>query len=287
MEVLITASFITAFVAGMAALFAPCCITVLLPTYFASAFRQKGTVVAMTFVFSLGLVAVFLPLGLGIAALGQFFSAYHDTLYSIGGVFLLALGAFILLGKHYSLPFTPRVNTGGKIEGTGSVFALGLFSGFATLCCAPVLAGALALSALPGSIFLGGLYSLVYALGMMAPLIILAYFADRKDLAKKVWVFKKRIEYKLGGAPISLTIAELVSGAMFLGIGALILYLAATGRLAAHSAYQMEVNIYMANLNQYLTRNLDWVLPAAGVLALAALAPAAIRMLKGKGFIGK
>src|SRR3989344_5818923 len=54
MDLLISASFIASFLAGIAALFAPCCITVLLPTYFASIFKQKATVFLMTFVYFLG-----------------------------------------------------------------------------------------------------------------------------------------------------------------------------------------------------------------------------------------
>src|SRR3989344_2347675 len=74
------ASLITAFIAGIAALFAPCCITVLLPSYLGSIFREKRKVFLMTFVFFLGLLAVFLPLGMGAAGLGKLFSRYHDQI---------------------------------------------------------------------------------------------------------------------------------------------------------------------------------------------------------------
>ena len=97
METLIIASLITAFVAGIAALFAPCCITVLLPSYLGSIFRERQKVLLMTFVFFLGLLAVFLPLGLGAAGLGQLLSKYHDPIFIVGGIFLLLLGASILL----------------------------------------------------------------------------------------------------------------------------------------------------------------------------------------------
>ena len=141
------ASLIAAFIAGIAALFAPCCITVLLPSYLGSIFRQKKTVIAMTFVFFLGLLAVFLPLGLGFAGLGALFSKNHDWVFITGGIFLLLLGASILLGFHFSIPFTKHPKS--EITGSGSVFILGVFSAIATLCCAPVLAGVLALSVLP------------------------------------------------------------------------------------------------------------------------------------------
>ena len=57
---------------------------------------------------------------------------------------------------------------------TLSVFGLGVFSGGATACCAPVLAGAIALSATSGTIAGGLLLGAAYVAGMMAPLIPLA-----------------------------------------------------------------------------------------------------------------
>ena len=243
--VLIIASLVTAFIAGIAALFAPCCITVLLPAYLGSIFRQKRTVMLMTFIFFTGLLAVFLPLGLGFASLGALFSKYHDLLFALGGIFLLLLGASILLGLHFSLSFShPKM----KAQGAGSVFVLGIFSAFATLCCAPVLAGVLALSILPGSIFWGGMYALMYVLGMVFPLFILAYFMDKSDLGNKLNFFKKQISYSIAKKKIEITIAEMISGIMFLLMGILILYLAKMGKLAMSSDYQLSVNIFMANM---------------------------------------
>ena len=92
MELLLSASIVAAFIAGVAALFAPCCITVLLPSYFASIFRERYKIFLMTFIFFLGILAVFLPIGLGAAALGQLFSRYHNMIFGIGGVVLVALG---------------------------------------------------------------------------------------------------------------------------------------------------------------------------------------------------
>src|SRR3989338_5109544 len=100
----------------------------------------------------------------------------------IGAGFLILLGAFLLLGGHFSMPFAPKLS-GRKVNGAYSIFGLGVFSGFATLCCAPVLAGVLTLSVLPGSILLGGLYTLAYVLGMVIPLFFLAYFLDRSNFA--------------------------------------------------------------------------------------------------------
>src|SRR3989344_3460178 len=129
MNLLISTSLIAAFFAGVAALFAPCCITVLLPTYFTSIFKQKTTIYLMTFVFFLGLLTIFLPLGLGASFLSQVFSRYHNLIFALGGIFLILLGASLLFGLSLSLPFTvhPRL----KKYDYASIFVLGIFSGVA------------------------------------------------------------------------------------------------------------------------------------------------------------
>ena len=249
METLIIASLITAFIAGIAALFAPCCITVLLPSYLGSIFREKRKVMLMTFVFFLGLLTVFLPLGLGAAGLGKMFSKFHDPIYIIGGIFLFLLGTSILLGKHFSMPFS--VHPKLKITNAGSVFTLGIFSGFATMCCAPVLAGVIALSVLPNSIFWGGVYSFAYVLGMVAPLFLIAYFLDKNKFSQKIIESNKGLSYSIGGKQINIAIADLISGATFLLMGIFILYLAKTNQLAMGGGMlQTKINIYLNQLVQ-------------------------------------
>src|SRR3989338_1810240 len=189
MDLLISASFIASFFAGIAALFAPCCITVLLPTYFASIFKEKSMVFLMTFIYFLGILSIFLPIGLGVSLLTQIFSQYHDTIFLIGGVFLLFLGMTLLLGQQFSLPFS--VHPQLQKQDFASVYVLGIFSAIATTCCAPVLAGVLTLSALPGSVLLGGIYTLSYVLGIVLPLFMIAFTLDKIDFTKVKAIIKR------------------------------------------------------------------------------------------------
>lgn len=252
MDLLVSASFIASFFAGIAALFAPCCITVLLPTYFASIFKQKATVFLMTFVYFLGILTIFLPIGLGVSLLTQVFSQYHDIIFIVGGVFLLFLGMTLLLGQQFSLPFS--VHPELKRQDFISVYVLGIFSAVATTCCAPVLAGVLTLSALPGSVFLGGVYTLAYVLGMVLPLFLIAFFLDKIDFTKKFFAFRKSVSYTVLGQKISLTFANLFSGLMFLVLGIVVIYLARTQQLTSHSSYQVTLNIYMTKFIQSISQ---------------------------------
>lgn len=270
MEFLNTTSLIAAFLAGIAALFAPCCITVLLPSYLASIFRQKATVFLMTFVFFLGILTVFLPIGLSFGYVGQIISRLHDPLFLTGGLFLLGLGLFILLGFHYSLPFaiSPNMNKVNPF----SVYILGIFSGLATTCCAPVLAGVMALSVLPGSVFWAGLYTMTYVLGMTLPLFLLALFLDNKNINQKLLYFRKTFAYNFAGRKIELTFSELLSGGIFLLMGLTIIYLTLTHNLSTHADYQLTLNLYIAQATIFVNKyfgflpQIFWALLFLGLL---------------------
>src|SRR3990167_10249495 len=102
MNFITSISLITAFFGGMVALFAPCCITFLLPSYLANIFREKSRVVWMTLIFGLGIATVLVPVALGIRAVGLLFQNYHTQTYVIGGLFMIALGTMELTGKKRS-----------------------------------------------------------------------------------------------------------------------------------------------------------------------------------------
>lgn len=246
MDVLILTSLIAAFLAGVAALFAPCCITVLLPSYLGSVFKEKSKVIGMTLIFFLGIATVFLPIGLGFSALSQFFSKYHGQIFIVGGLFLFALGAMLLTKNTFALPM--KIHPVLKKKNATSVYVLGIFSAIATTCCAPVLAGVIALSVLPGSLLWGGLYTLMYVLGMVAPLFVIAVFLDKANLTKKMMNLRKTVSYSLLGRKIEITIAEFIAGAIFLSMGLLTAYYAYIGKLAQHTDFQLSVNVFISGL---------------------------------------
>jgi len=271
-----------AFLAGIAALFAPCCITVLLPSYLGSIFRQRATVFLMTFVFFLGLLTVFLPIGLSFGLVGRLIASFHDPLFLFGGLFMIALGLSIILGFHFSLPFS--VNPTLRKVNPLSVYILGIFSGLATTCCAPVLAGVLALSVLPGSVFWAGAYTVSYVLGMTIPLFIIAGLLDKAQISQKLTLFRKPLTFNLFGKEIKLTFSEALAGLVFLFVGVLIIYLDLTGNLTNHSGYQLTVNLFVARITILLNRYLGF-LPQifwAGIFAMVlfSIIAVAIRRIK-------
>src|SRR3989344_2448693 len=105
---LLPASFIAAFLAGLVALFAPCCITFLLPSYLGSVFKTRSRILFMTFVFGLGIFVILLPAVLGISFVSRFLFRYHDLAYYTGGVAMVIAGLLALWGVKFALPRLPR-----------------------------------------------------------------------------------------------------------------------------------------------------------------------------------
>lgn len=243
METLVGTSLIAAFVAGVAALFAPCCITVLLPSYLGNIFKEKYKIFFMTFVFFLGVLTVFLPIGLGASYLAQLFSEYHNIIFTVGGIFLIVLGLTMLFGKKFTTPTSVR---DGMKRHVSSIYVLGIFSAIATTCCAPVLAGVLTLGIASGTIVWGALYTLAYVVGMTLPLFIIAAFLDKANLTERFTNAKKTVAMRIGGFSWRITVSELISGLIFLLMGSYITYLAFSNKLFTHSNYQLEMNLWNA-----------------------------------------
>jgi cytochrome c-type biogenesis protein len=267
-ELLVGSSILGGFVGGMLALLAPCCITVLLPAYFAATFRNVGTLLRMTFLFGAGIAVVILPIALGLAALGQMFSRYHTILFLVGGVFLLVLGVMTLRGKGFELPFLRAPAFEGRPG--ASVFALGVFSGAASSCCAPVLIGVLTLTALTSS-FPGAMaVALAYVFGMVFPLLVLALLGDRFGWSASRLVRGKTLTLDVVGRRFAVHSTNLIGGVLFLGMGLFVLILASTGNEFLAVPGQAELGAQLQVLGDRLVAALSGIpnLVVAGVLIL-------------------
>ena len=216
-------SLIAAFVAGMVALFAPCCVTFLLPAYLGSVFKEKEKVLFMTLVFGLGIFVVLLPAVLGVQFIQQFLFRNHDLIYILGGIVMLGVAVATFLNLKMPMPSLPGMQVGKRTD-VVSIFILGIFSGITSACCAPVLIGILTLTFLSpsflGALLVGGMY----VLGMVTPLLLMSVFLEGK--VNKLTALRKPV---FGKIILSNFIASLV----FLITGVTILYLSFTGRLSS------------------------------------------------------
>lgn len=80
---------------------------------------------------------------------------------------------------------------------SASFFALGVFSGVACACCAPVLVGVMTLSALSGSPVGGLALGLAYVFGMALPLFVMALLWDRSRLGERRFLQARLVRLRL------------------------------------------------------------------------------------------
>lgn len=229
MDTLFQLSLLASFIAGMVALFAPCCITFLLPAYFANIFKEKKRVALMTFIYSLGIFTVMLPVVLGAKALTQMFFSLHDQTYIIGGVFLIFVGFSALVG--FKLPM-PRFNFTKQANDPLSTYILGIISGITSACCAPVLIGVIALSTLSPTMIQSLFVGFFYVLGMVAPLYLASLFIDKRNLLERPIFRRPFREITFLGKTHMVTVSNLISFIIFVGMGILIIFLSLSGSLA-------------------------------------------------------
>src|SRR5260370_15491382 len=92
-EVLFGRVLLVSLLGGVVALLAPCCVSVMLPAYFATGFGRRSGIAAATGVFAAGVATLIVPIGLGASALSAALPAHHLLIFSIGAAAMLAGGS--------------------------------------------------------------------------------------------------------------------------------------------------------------------------------------------------
>jgi cytochrome c biogenesis protein CcdA len=229
MSLLLLAYVIVAFIAGIVALAMPCCFSVLLPSYFAQSFKQKSRRLGMALIFGTGIATVMLPIALGIVALAQTLTASHTLVFTIGGFLMIIIGFWTLWGQGMLPRFDLPVNL--NKSDVPSVYVLGVFSGAATTCCAPVLAGVIVLGALSSSFLESLLIGITYVAGMVFPLLIVAVVWDRYAIKNENPFQGRILNLKYFGREFSIHSSKLISGTMFVLMGIVTVILGLTGTM--------------------------------------------------------
>ncbi|MGI5139337.1 MULTISPECIES: cytochrome c biogenesis CcdA family protein [unclassified Streptomyces] len=267
-ELLFGTTLLASFFGGVVALLAPCCISVMLPAYFATGFRSRGRVVAATLAFGSGVATVIVPIGLGAAAISAVLQHYHLWVYLTGGVLMLLGGLAVLYGWKPNLPMPSGRTPGG--QGFGAAYALGAFSGIASACCAPVLAGVAVLSGATASFPAALSVGLVYVLGMVAPLVVIALAWERGHRGPARILQGRQVRLRLGTWRRSLALGDLLAGALLVGMGVLTAILAITGPSMPTSGWRVTFAADLQHAASVATGWLAWV-PGWAVAVAAAV----------------
>jgi cytochrome c biogenesis protein CcdA len=282
-ELLTTGSIVAAFLAGGVALFAPCCIVFLAPSYLAGAVKnRRWRLLPLTFLFAAGLALVLVPITLGMSLLAGAIARYHAPLYYAGGALMIALALLALSGRMWSLPSILRAPDTTKGD-SASFFALGVFSGVASSCCAPVLAGVMTLSALSGSAAGGLVLGLAYVFGMVFPLFVMALVWDRARLGEKKFLRARPVRFRIGGRVIATNSLNLVVAVGFTVMGGFIIALANDRDMTGGTELQDKASNILTTV---FLRIQDWLSPVPepilGLMLLALVGVFVLATLAGR-----
>lgn len=266
---------LAAFAAGVLALLSPCS-ALLLPSFFAYAFASRTAQLLRTLAFYLGLLITLVPLGIGASAASTLFYGHRPLLISVAGWSIIALGAVQILGRGFAVPFAGRLQgaanrRAGNNAGWLSTVLLGAVYGLAGFCSGPILGAILTVAATQDTPLQGGLLLSVYALGMAAPLFLLAALWDRFDLGRRRWLRGRMLEV----GPLRVHTTSLVSGILFVVIGMLFLRFDGTAGITGVLGFGDTTDFEFAAqewVSTYAARVPAWTIPAAIAAAAAAWA---------------
>ena len=267
---LLAGSVAAAFAAGMVAFFAPCCAGVMMPAYLAAiSGGHRFRVASLTAVYVAGVALVVLPITLGAAAISSYVSTWHPQMFAIGGLMMIGVAVALWRGSMLPVSLAQPKLTGSTL----SVFGLGVFSGAATACCAPVLAGAIALSATSGTIAGGLALGIAYVAGMMAPLIPIALIYGKA----KGRVRDPKLTLRLGSHLKRIGAVRLVGVVLFAGFGVLVILLALTGNSNTAPGFQKTLGVWMREVGAYIDAVPNFVSFPVLVAVLAGFTWAIVR----------
>jgi cytochrome c biogenesis protein CcdA len=275
--VLFGTSLLASFLGGMVALFAPCCVSVMLPAYLATGMRRRAGILAATLVFAAGVATVIVPIGLGASAITALVSGHHLVVFLAGGVLMALGGIAVLAGWSPRLPMPGGRAPSGN--GWAATYGLGVFSGAASSCCAPVLAGVAVLSGATASFPAALAVSLTYVAGMTVPLCLLALVWDRGDGRAARVLHRRELHLHLGTRTRTLSLGTLASGLLMIVMGGLTIVIAFTGP-AMNSGWQVRTGAWLDHVASVATKHLGFLPGWALLVLLVGFAVLVVRGLR-------
>jgi cytochrome c biogenesis protein CcdA len=213
--VLEASSFAVAFLGGLLALLAPCS-ALLLPAFFAYAFANRTGLIRGTLLFLLGLCSILLPLGLAASLAGRVLIEQRQATILFAGTVLIALGAWEMLGRGLQLVPMGWLQRLQKPTGGPATYATGVVYGLTGFCSGPLLGGVLTVAAAGQNPPMGAALLVVYAVGMVAPLFLLAAAWDRYDLGRRRWLRGRALRV----GRLTLHTTNVLAGGLFVLLGA-------------------------------------------------------------------
>ena len=208
-----------AFAAGMVSFLSPCVLP-LVPGYLSAVtgvgvgeLERAGwrSVLVPCLLFIASFSVIFILLGLTATGLGETLRDHRETLNTIAGILIIAMGVLFV-----AAPFIPMLNREWRVEGLmeragrGGPVVAGLAFGIAwTPCIGPTLSAILAAAALSDSAARGGFLLAVYSAGLGLPFLVAGLAFSRATTAF-AWVKRHYALIVAGGGVVLIAMGVLI-----------------------------------------------------------------------------
>jgi cytochrome c-type biogenesis protein len=215
------------YLAGILSFLSPCTLPVL-PAYFAFQARQSRLLVT-SMAFFLGLATTLTLLGATATTFGLLIAPNLRAITVVGGIAIMVFGFMSLVGRGFSGFRLHSTKADGPWSAYlfGATFALGW-----SACVGPILGAVLTLLATQGAgVLQGSLLTVVYAMGVATPLVVIALWWNRFGAGTRAWraLRGRAFELRIGRVALHLHSTEIASGVLLMAMG----YVLATGQLAS------------------------------------------------------
>lgn len=179
----------------------------------------------------------------------------------------MLLGIVQLTGRGFGLGAAQRGTARIPVSSGFSVVALGAVYGLAGFCAGPLLGSVLTVSAAGGDPLYGALLLAIFALGMAAPLFVLALLWERFNLGRRRWLRGR--ELILGRIRVHST--NLISGLLFVALGVLFIVTDGTANLGGIAGVntQYTLGTWLQHTTDNIPTQLVLLVLAVGLLAVA------------------
>jgi hypothetical protein len=188
---------------------------------------------------------------------------------------MLLGGVAVLAGWSPKLPMPAGRGAAGG--GFGAAYLLGAFSGIASACCAPVLAGVAVLSGASSSFPTALVIGLAYVAGMVAPLAVAGLWWEHHRARATRLLTARTISPRVGLWRRSMPLGTMLSGLLMIGMGVLSGVIAFTGPGMSTEGWQTRLSAWLQHSATVLAAGLSWV---PGWMVAIALIVAAVVLVR-------
>ena len=196
----------------------------------------------------------------------------------------MGMAIYTFFGGKLHIPI-PALSSNTNTPGMKSAYLLGVFSGITSSCCAPVLAGVIAVSSVASSFGIAIIYGGIYVFGMVAPLFILSLLWESYDWSKLSLFRSRTIRFTIHSYKYAIAFTDFAAAMVIFILGILMVWVGFTfSGMQKYANWQIQLLLALQSTGIALTHLTswipNWIIGIGFIIILAFLAKRGIQEAK-------